>query len=202
MSRRAYMIKRILQAMLSLWIIATILFFLFRLGLPDPTTALVAEGLNPEQRAQVRAQFGLDEPMWRQYLLYLGNALRGEFGTSFSYRAPVAPIVMERLANTMALMLPAIILAYLIGVPVGAWLSWRRGSRTDTAGIFLGLMFRSAPMFWTGMIFILIFGVSLGWFPTSGMRTLPYEAANFWAKIFTLDFLWHAVLPVTVVALY
>lgn len=202
MSRRAYMFKRVLQAIFSLWIIATILFFLFRWGLPDPTAALVAEGLNPEQRAMVRAQFGLDEPMWRQYLLFLTNALQGEFGTSFAYRAPVAPIVMERLANTMSLMLPAIVLAYAIGVPIGAWLSWRRGTRTDTAGIFLGLMFRSAPMFWTGMILILVFGVWLAVFPTSGMRTLPYDATGFWDKIFTLDFVWHAILPVTVVALY
>jgi len=202
MSRRTYLIKRVIQAIFSLWIIATILFFLFRMGLPDPTAALITEGLNPEQRAAVRAQFGLDDPLWRQYFLFLINALQGEFGTSFSYRAPVSGIVWERLANTMILMLAAIVLAYGIGVPLGAWLSWRRGSRVDTAGIFFGLMFRSAPMFWTGMIAILIFGVMLAILPTSGMRTLPYDATGFWDKVFTLDFLWHAILPVMIVALY
>ena len=202
MSRRTYLIKRVFQALFALWIIATILFFLFRMGLPDPTAALITEGLNPEQRAAVRAQFGLEEPLWRQYVLFLTNAVQGEFGTSFSYRAPVADIVWERLANTMVLMLSAIVLAYAIGVPLGAWLSWRRGSRTDTAGIFFGLMFRSAPMFWTGMIAILIFGVGLAVLPTSGMRTLPYDADGFWDKILTRDFLWHAVLPVSIVALY
>lgn len=202
MTRRTYLIKRVLQAFLALFIIATLLFFMFRLGLPDPTAALVAEGLNPEQRAMVRAQFGLDQPLWRQYLLFLYNAAQGDFGFSFHYRAPVAAIVWERLGNTMVLMLSAIVLAYAIGVPLGAWLSWRRGSRTDTAGIFLGLMFRSAPMFWTGMIAILVMGVWLAILPTSGMRTLPYDATGFWDKIFTLDFLWHLVLPVGIVALY
>ena len=202
MSRRIYLLKRVLQAIFSLWIIATVLFFLFRMGLPDPTSALITEGLNAEQRAAVRAQFGLEDPLWRQYVLFLTNAVQGEFGTSFSYRAPVSGIVWERLGNTMVLMLAAIILAYVIGVPLGAWLSWRRGSRTDTVGIFFGLMFRSAPMFWTGMIAILIFGVGLSMFPTSGMRTLPYDATSFLDKIFTLDFLWHAILPVLIVALY
>lgn len=202
MSRRTYLIRRALQALASLFVIATLLFFLFRLGLPDPTTALVAEGLNPEQREMVRQSFGLDKPVWQQYLIFLQNAVQGNFGFSFHYRAPVADIIWERLGNTMVLMLAAIAIAYLIGVPLGAWLSWRRGTRTDTAGIFFGLMFRSAPMFWTGMIAILVFGVYLGWMPTSGMRTLPYEASGFWDKIFTLDFLWHLVMPALIVALY
>jgi len=202
MSRRSYLLRRILQAFASLFVIATILFFLFRMGLPDPTTALVAEGLNPEQRELVRQRFGLDQPLWQQYLLFLQNAVQGDFGFSFHYRAPVADIIWERLANTMVLMLSAIAIAYAIGVPLGAWLSWRRGTRTDTVGIFVGLMFRSAPMFWTGMIAILVFGVFWGLFPTSGMRTLPYQADGFFDKILTLDFLWHLILPAMIVALY
>lgn len=202
MSRRNYLLRRALQALASLFVIATLLFFLFRMGLPDPTTSLVAEGLSPEQRDLVRRSFGLDKPLWQQYLLFLQNAVTGDFGISFHYRAPVADIIWERLGNTMVLMLAAIILAYLVGIPLGAWLSWRRGTKADTAGIFIGLMFRSAPMFWTGMIAILLFGVFAGAMPTSGMRTLPYEASGFFDKIFTLDFLWHLTMPALVVALY
>ncbi|MCH8552056.1 MAG: ABC transporter permease [Natronospirillum sp.] len=201
-ARRNYIIRRVMHGFLALFIIATLLFFLFRLGLPDPTAALITEGLTPAEREQIRARFGLERPLWEQYLIYLGNIVQGDFGFSFHYRAPVADIIWERLGNTMVLMLPAIALAYAAGVPLGAWLSWRRGSRTDTSGIFVGLMFRSAPMFWTGMIAILFFGIYLGWLPTSGMRTLPYEASGFWDKIFTLDFLHHLILPALVVALY
>ncbi|TGG95336.1 ABC transporter permease [Natronospirillum operosum] len=201
-ARRNYIIRRVMHGFLALFIIATLLFFLFRLGLPDPTAALITEGLTPAEREQIRARFGLERPLWEQYLIYLGNIVQGDFGFSFHYRAPVADIIWERLGNTMVLMLPAIALAYAVGVPLGAWLSWRRGSGTDTTGIFVGLMFRSAPMFWTGMIAILFFGIYLGWLPTSGMRTLPYEASGFLDKIFTLDFLHHLILPALVVALY
>lgn len=202
MSRSKYLLRRSFQAVISLFIIATILFFLFRLGLPDPTTALVAEGLNAEQREVVRQQFGLDKPVWQQYLIFMANAVQGDFGISFHYRAPVTDIIWERLGNTLVLMLAAIVFAYLIGIPLGAWMSWRRGTRSDTAGIVFGLMFRSAPMFWTGMMGILLFGVYGDWLPTSGMRTLPYEASGFFDKIFTLDFLRHLILPALVVGLY
>lgn len=202
MRSRGYLVRRFLQALLALFIIATLLFFLFRMGLPDPTTALVSEGLNPEQRAMVRQQFGLDKPLWHQYLIFLQNAVTGDFGMSFHYRAPVADIIWERLGNTLVLMMAAIFVAYGVGVPLGAWLSWRRGTKADSLGIFFGLMFRSAPMFWTGMISILVFGVWLEWLPTSGMRTLPYEASGFWDKILTLDFLHHLILPAMIVALF
>ena len=202
MSRGNYALRRGLQAAGTLLIIATLLFLLFRLGLPDPTTALVTQGFGPEDRAVVRERFGLDRPLAEQYLLYLRNTLQGEFGTSFYYNAPVADLIWEKFANTMVLMVVAIALAYAIGIPLGAYLSWRRGSRTDTLGIVLGLAFRSAPMFWTGMIAVLVFGVTLGWLPTSGMRTLPYEASGFFDKIFTLDFLRHLVLPALTIALF
>ena len=199
---RTYVLRRGLQAIGTLLVIVTILFFLFRLGLPDPTTALVTEGLSPEDRAVVRERFGLDRPLHEQYVIYLGNIVRGEFGTSFYYKAPVAGVVWEKFANTMVLMLVAIAIAYLLGIPLGAYLAWKRGTRTDTAGIVLGLMFRSAPMFWTGMLAVLLFGVALGWLPTSGMRTLPYEAATFFHKVFTVDFLRHLIMPATIIALF
>jgi peptide/nickel transport system permease protein len=199
---RTYVLRRGLQALGTLLVIVTMLFFLFRLGLPDPTAALVTEGLTPEDRAAVRERFGLDRPLIEQYGIYLGNVVRGDFGTSFHYKAPVASIIWEKLANTMILMLVAIAMAYAIGIPLGALLAWRRGRRGDTYGIVLGLVFRSAPMFWTGMLAILVFGVGLGWLPTSGMRTLPYEAATFFDKILTLDFLLHLILPATIIALF
>src|SRR5699024_9075937 len=197
-----YVLKRALQALGTLFVIVTLLFFLFRLGLPDPTAALVSQGFNPEDRAVIRERFGLDRPLLEQYVLYLRNIVQGDFGTSFYYNAPVGSIIWEKFGNTMVLMIVAIIAAYGLGIPLGAWLSWRRGRPADTAGIILGLMFRSAPMFWTGMMAVLIFGVTLGWLPTSGMRTLPYEAAGFFDKIMTPDFLLHLIMPSLVIALF
>ncbi len=202
MSRTPYVLSRGLQALGTLLIIVTLLFFLFRLGLPDPTASLVTEGFSPADRELIRERFGLDRPLLEQYFIYLRNVVQGDFGWSFYYNAPVADVIWEKFGNTMVLMLIAIALAYSLGIPLGAYLSWKRGSRTDTTGIILGLMFRSAPMFWTGMIAVLVFGVMLGWLPTSGMRTLPYEASGFVDKIFTLDFLRHLIMPTLVIALF
>jgi peptide/nickel transport system permease protein len=202
MNRRTYILRRLLQTIGTLFIIVTILFFLFRLGLPDPTTALVTEGLSAEDRARISQRFGLDRPLYEQYFIYLANIVRGDFGLSFHYKAPVADIIWEKFANTMVLMLTAITMAYVVGIPLGAYLSWKRGTKTDSLGTIFGLMFRSAPMFWTGMMAVLIFGVALGWLPTSGMRTLPYTADTFFHKIFTVDFLRHLIMPAFVVALF
>ncbi len=202
MSRGRYALVRGMQAIFTLLVIVTILFFLFRIGLPDPTAALVTQGFSPEDRAMIRERFGLDRPLIEQYLIYLRNIVQGDFGWSFYYNAPVADLIWEKFGNTMVLMIVAITLAYSLGIPLGAWLSWKRGTAADTTGIILGLMFRSAPMFWTGMIAVLVFGVTLGWLPTSGMRTLPYEASGFMDKILTLDFLRHLILPTLVIALF
>lgn len=199
---RSFIIGRIGQTLLTFLVIITVLFFLFRLGLPDPTLALISDGLSAEDRRIVMERFGLDKPLWQQYFIYLANIARGEFGTSLHYKAPVFSIAMEKFGNTMVLMVAAILLSYTIGPAIGVLLSWKRGSRLEVLGVTAGLIMRSAPMFWTGMLAVMVFGIQLGWLPTSGMRTLPYEATGFFDKIFTLDFLWHLILPMTTVAIF
>ncbi len=199
---RSYLAARIAQLVLTFFVILTLVFFLFRLGLPDPTSALITEGLSQEDIQRTRERFGLDLPVWQQYFVFLGNLFTGELGTSFHYRAPVGFIVVDRLLNTLAMMLPAILLAYTLGPALGVQLTWKRGRGIERGGITLGLILRSAPVFWTGMLAIFVFGVGLGILPTSGMRTLPYEASGFFDKILTLDFLRHLILPMLVVAAY
>jgi peptide/nickel transport system permease protein len=202
MGKGEFIIKRILQLLLTFFIILTILFFLFRLALPDPTAGLVMAGLTVEEQEMVKARFGLDKGLFEQYVIYLRNFVQGELGLSFHYKAAVFPILLEKLFNTMALMIPAIVLSYLIGPLLGVLLSWKRGSKIEITGIIGGLFLRSAPVFWTGMIFIMVFGIWWGIFPTSGMRTLPYEATSNLAKIMTLDYLWHLFLPMLTIAIY
>ena len=199
---RSYLISRIAQLVLTFLVIVTALFFLFRLGLPDPTSALITEGLSQEDIQRTRERFGLDLPLWQQYFVFLGNLFTGEFGTSFHYRAPVQAIALDRMLNTLSMMLPAILLAYTLGPLLGVLLTWKRGKASETAGITSALFLRSAPVFWTGMLGLFVFGIWLGWLPTSGMRTLPYEATGFFDKIFTIDFLRHLIMPMMVVAAY
>lgn len=195
-------IRRIAGAILTMWLILTMLFFLFRLGLPDPTIALVSEGLSPEDRAIIMERFGLDRGILEQYVIYLRNVISGELGRSFHYNAPVSGLIGERFLNTMVLMLPALLLSYTLGPFLGVLLAWKRGSKLEVGGITTGLVLRSAPMFWTGMLAVMVFGIWFGWFPTSGMRTFPYTAATFFHKIFTLDFLRHLMMPMIVITLY
>ncbi len=202
MRKAEFFAKRVLQLVLTFWVILTILFFVFRLVLPDPTTALIVEGLSVEEQAMVRERFGLDRPLFVQYGIYLLNFFQGELGLSFHYKAPVFPILMENLLNTLVLMLPAIFVSYSLGILLGVILSWKRGTQVEFTGIVSALVLRSAPVFWTGMIFIMLLGIRFSWLPTSGMRTVPYEAAGFLDKILTLDFLRHLLLPTLTIALY
>ncbi|TVR73796.1 MAG: ABC transporter permease [Spirochaetaceae bacterium] len=201
-SMQNVILRRVAGAVFTMWIILTILFFLFRLGLPDPTVALVSDGLSPDDRAIVMQRFGLDRPLHEQYFIYLRNAVTGELGRSFHYNAPVAGLIGERFLNTIVLMIPALILSYTIGPLLGVMLAWKRGSKLEVGGITTGLVLRSAPMFWTGMLAVMVFGIWFGWFPTSGMRTFPYTATGFLDKILTVDFLRHLIMPTIVITLY
>ncbi len=202
MQQGTFILKRLGQMVIIFWVILTMLFFLFRMGLPDPTQALVTEGLSREDREVIRERFGLDQPLGTQYFIYLRNTLRGDLGMSFHYKTSVSNILYEKMLNTIVLMMTAIFIAYLVGPLLGVLLTWKRGTGLEIGGIVSGLLMRSAPTFWTGMLAIMAFGIMWGIFPSSGMRTMPYTATSFMDKILTLDFLHHLILPALVIAIY
>jgi len=194
--------KRILEISISLFILVTIVFFMFRLLPADPTAAMVDSALTPEAIQQIQHNFGLDKPLYEQYLLYLKNIItKGDFGISFFYRQPVIKILADKIFNTVILGITAIIFAYSLGIILGALLAWYRGTRFEMIGIIISLFFKAAPQFWTGMIFLMIFSYCLGWFPSSGMREIAYEASGI-MKYLSLDFLHHLILPTIVTGLY
>lgn len=197
-----YTLRRFGHLLVALAVIATLVFVLFRLAFPDPTLVYLDLQLSEETRQLMIERFGLDEPLWRQYFTYWSNLAFFEFGTSFFYRAPVGPIVADRLLNTLALMVPPLMVAYLLGPALGVLLTRVRGTRRESAGIAGALVLRSAPLFWTGMMAVMVFVVWLGWFPTGGMRTAPYQASGFLDKVASADFLWHLMLPASVLAVF
>jgi peptide/nickel transport system permease protein len=168
----------------------------------DPSTALVSPGMPREARQLIVEQYGLNEPLSTQYVLYIANLLQGNMGISFSRSEHVAPLIFDRALNTMALKLTSITLAFLLGPLVGAYLAWHRGSRLDTIGIGAILFMRGAPVFWTGMLAIMIFSFQLGWLPTGGIHSANYIYNNLYERFISVDFLWHLILPVTVTTLY
>lgn len=201
MGKKEFVIRRVAQLVVLYLAIATMLFFLFRLAPGDPMANFVGGDLSQQQIEAIRERYGLDEPLHVQYYRYLTNVLVFEFGFSYSTSQPVSEMVLARLWNTVVLMGTAIGIAYLIGVPFGAYLAWKRDTNFERFGVVMVLVSRSAPVFWTGLLAIYVFSVALGWFPAGGMVSAGTEEAGVRLYL-SVDFLRHLVLPATVLAFY
>lgn len=194
--------KRLVHMLFVLWAIASLLFLMFRLLPGDPTLAYIDPSFTQEQRATIQHQFGLDLPLSRQYVIFLGNILHGEFGLSFRQRLPVVDLVLSTLPNTLLLTLTALVAAYTFGGLFGAVLAWTRGSRFEAASIPLVLATRAAPEFWVGMLLLAVFAFGLGWFPSGGATSPGAVFPSGWARITSADFARHLVLPALTLAIY
>jgi len=197
-----YVIKRLLHMVFVLWAVATIVFLMFRLMPGDPTAAFIDPTFTVDQQQAIRAQFGLDLPLPQQYLVYLGNLLRGEFGLSFRQRQPVLGLVLEVLPNTLLLTMTSLIIAYIFGTLLGALMAWKRGGVFEAISVPLVLTTRAAPEFWLGMVMLAIFAFGLGWLPSGGANSAGASYGSEWHRVFSLDYLSHLALPALTLAIY
>lgn len=197
-----YALRRLAHLAITQLAVITIIFGLFRLLPGDPAAAMVDPLAPPETRARLLQQLGLDRPLPVQYVKYLAGLAQGELGMSFRSNQPVATVLADKILNTFALTLAAFLFAYTLGLLGGVVLAWNRGTKVDTVGTLLVLVFRSAPIFWTGMLAIMLFAFQLDWLPHAGMRTPGSQAAGVVDRFLSLDFLSHLVLPVVVSGLY
>ena len=196
------LISRLVLTLCVLWTVATILFLIFRLMPGSPLAAFVSPTFTPEQQDSLRRQFGLDQSLLHQYLLFIGNLLQGDLGESFFYKRPVGEVVMTAFANTIALTMGSLLVAYTFGVLMGAVFAWKRGTWFEGVGIPVVLVTRAAPEFWLGMVLLAIFSFGFGWFPGGGSNSAGAVYTSEWARIFSLDFLRHLILPAAALALY
>lgn len=197
------LMSRAIQSVFTLWVLATIIWLMFRLLPGDPTTALLGTGqLPPDAIAQLRAEWNLDDPMIVQYLSYLGNLVTGDFGLSFVFRQPVTEIMAPAIVNTLILMVPATLISVVLGIFIGAWLGWNRGGAVEWGGNILVLVLRSLPAFWIGIVLLMAFSYTLGWFPIGGIRTPAFFPETWWESLPGFDMLRHLVLPVSAAVLY
>ncbi len=197
-----YITKRILVMLLTLFVLVTILFFLFRVVPGDPVSMFIDSGLDRESQELLLKHYGLDKPIGQQYVIYLKNLLKGDFGNSFQYGKSALEVIAERFLNTMILMVTSLIIAFFVGIMVGAALAWRRNTKFDLIGTIIALIVRCAPIFWTGMILLSIFAFKLKILPLGGMNTPGMQFSNVLQKYFNLDFLKHLILPAITAALY
>lgn len=202
MGKKEFVTRRIIQIVFLYFGIATMLFFLFRAAPGDPLAAYVGTGFTEEQAAQIRAKFGLDQPIHIQYWKFITNLVVFDFGLSYITGEPVWQIIKDRLWNTVILMGTSIVLAYLIGVPFGAYLAWNRGSKKERLGVVLALVSRSAPVFWTGLLGIWIFSLKLGWLPAGSMSDPGVTYTSKLDQFTSAGFWHHLILPAFVQAAY
>jgi peptide/nickel transport system permease protein len=130
------------------------------------------------------------------------NLLFMNFGISFQHGIKVHNIIAEKLWNTLFLMVPSLILAFLFGIVVGAFIAWKRDSKTEISVIVGSIVFRSGPIFWVAMIIIYLFAMKIPLFPPGYMRTPGYVGEGTFATFFSIDFLYHLTLPMLTMAIY
>jgi peptide/nickel transport system permease protein len=163
-----YIVRRLLQAVITLFLVSVIVFILGRLT-GDPVALLLTEYSTLEDKELLTKQLGLDKPLPEQYAIFVGNALRGDLGRSIrGERAPALELILERLPATVKLAAIAVLVSFLIGLPLGVITAVKKGSFLDTILRILALLGQAAPVFWLGIVAMYVFSVQLGWLPTSG----------------------------------
>ena len=194
MGLAGYIVRRSIYTVVLIYLVLTLNFILF-VAMPGDPVAILASSLRlrPDQVEKVVKLFGLDQPIHIRYFKYLQSMFTFNFGYSYYYGGrPVAELIMERLPNTIILLGSATVFAIIAGVIIGAVAAYRRGGKFDVTAITASLLTTALPTFWMGMIFLLIFGVYLHWFPLAGAMSRP-PPTEFWAQI--VDRLWHLFLP-------
>jgi len=195
----AYVIRRLLQAALVLFVMSLLVFFgVYLIG--DPVEIFVAADADQVERARAIAALGLDKPIWEQYTSFVQGALGGDFGRSFVFGLPAVTLILQRLPATLELAFAAVFLTVVIGLPLGLWAGLRPdgfAGRTILAGSILGF---SLPTFWVGIMLILVFAVQLGWLPSNGRGPVA-EFLGIKSSLFTVDGWRHLILPANNLAL-
>lgn len=191
----SFVLRRLLASVPLLLAVITVNFGLIRFAPGDPVYMIIGEAAQYDERfvQEVRARFGLDRPLYEQYLAYVSRAVQGDLGVSFYFdQQPVLDVVLSRLPQTLILFG----LGYGMAIGVGVWLGARAARRpysmTDNAASLVGLLGYSIPSFWLGMLLILVFSVNLGWFPVGGMMDVRTPATGFGMIV---DRARHLVLP-------
>lgn len=178
-----FVLLRVLRALATVLAVMTFAFVVLRMS-GDPAQVMLGPDVPQQAVEAFRAQWGLDRPLWHQYLAYLGAILGGDFGISMRDHSPALSLVLDRLPATLMLTVPALLLKLSLGIPAGIYAALHRGSLIDRGVILLSVMGFTVPSFVLGLLLVLVFAVQLGWLPSGGSGT--------WA---------HAILPAITISI-
>ena len=195
-----FALRRLLQSALVLFVMSALVFTgVYAIG--NPVDILINPQADQAEIARATAALGLDQPLWRQYWTFLAGAFTGDLGKSFVSNVPAVQLIFERMPATVELALTAMVIAVVLGIPLGLIAGLRPESwvgRTIMAGSILGF---SLPTFWVGLMLIMLFSVHLGWLPTTG-RGSTVDVLGFPASVLTWDGLRHILMPAVNLALF
>lgn len=181
-------LKRIFQLIPVLLITMSMTFVITRVLPGNPAVSILGPQATVEDIAKMEEEMGLHDPMPVQYINYMKRILTGDLGTSYRYNRPVADLIFEKLPNTLQIALASLIIALLIGVPVGIISAVKQYSLFDYISMIAALIGVSMPSFWLGLMLVLIFSVNLGWFPTMGMGVISNGIGDVISHLFLPSF--------------
>lgn len=203
---KAYLRRRLLQFIPVILAVCVLNFALLQLVPGDLAEVMASESAadtvdgGEEKLAQLREAFGLDAPLHVQLFHYVKRLLTFDLGYSHRYGAPVAELIAERIGATALLGLSSLVVSVIVGVLLGVMCARWRGGRLDRAVSALMALCYSVPVFWLALMLVVLFGVTLQWFPIGGMREVELEGVGGWAG--ARDVLWHLVLPAGTLSVY
>lgn len=180
---RRYVIRRLLSLGLSLLVASALIFSVVELVPGDPASFMLGTGAQPDTVAALRHELGLDQPLPLRYAHWLGGVLTGDLGQSFTYKTPVAGMILDRIQVSLPLALMALMLAMVIAFPIGMFAAARRGRAGDTLVMGATQIGISLPNFWFAMLLVLIFAVRLRLLPAGGFPGWDHPGAAFRALI-------------------
>jgi peptide/nickel transport system permease protein len=196
-----YIIRRSMQSVVVLFVMSLLVFVgVYAIG--NPIDILINPQADQIDRENAIAALGLDKPLWEQYLVFLKGALTGDLGKSFVHATSALGLILERMPATMELAISAMLIAVVLGIPLGLWAGLKPNGiagRTIMSGSILGF---SLPTFWVGLMLIMVFSVMLGWLPSNGRGPTTLLLGVFPVSFLSWDGLTHLIMPATNLALF
>jgi len=182
----SYVGRRLLATIPVMAVVAVVVFSLLRLTAGDPAAIIAGDNATSQQVAEIRVKLGLERPIAQQFVIWLGNVLRGDFGESFFFKKQVSELILDRVEPTLALSVCTLVLTVATAVPLGVLAAWKRGTWIDRGVMGLSVLGFSVPVFVIGYALIYLFAISLAWLPVQGYQRLREGVGGF---------LEHLILP-------
>lgn len=195
-----FIIRRFFQSIVVLAVISLLVFIgVYSIG--NPIDILASPEMTELERQEVVVSFGLDKPVWMQYLIFVGNAVHGNLGNSFVHSSSAVELILDHMPATLELAFAALLLALVVGLPLGLWAGLRSNGIVGKSIMFFSILGFSLPVFWVGLMLIMVFSVQLGWFPSGG-RGSTSLLFGIPVSFLSLDGLKHLILPAVSLALF